>query len=86
MSDARSGVKFLLKMTVCADSIHKSFQAPNEVYKRALRRLRDGHIDAKSFTVIQAVRDDTKENIRVFTAQVAASLRLVLYIDEINCN
>lgn len=78
LSDARSGVKFLLKMTVCADSIHKSFQAPNEVYKRALRRLRDGHIDVNSFTVMQAVRDDTQENICVLTAQVSASLRLVL--------
>ena len=43
MKDKETAVKFLTNMRVDAESIHSMFQAPNEVYHRALRRLRDGH-------------------------------------------
>ena len=63
-------------MKVDEESIHRSFKAPNEVYKRALRRIRDGHIDTESFSVLEATAHDPEVGtILVLSAQVAASLR-----------
>ena len=76
--DTGSVVKFLTDMQVSASSVHAMYAAPNEVYKRALRRLRDGHIDVSSFHVTRAKRHDTSEEIMVLTSHIAASLRFVL--------
>ena len=77
-SDADSVTKFLTKLKTNAEVMHRIMAAPNEVYKRALRRLRDGHLDIESFSTMQAKRHDNGDVIEVFTAQVAASLRYVL--------
>lgn len=76
--DTGSVVKFLTDMQVSASSVHAMYAAPNEVYKRALRRLRDGHIDVSSLHVMRAKRHDTSEEIMVLTSHIAASLRFVL--------
>ena len=49
--DNASVAEFIKSMSVSEESVHKTFAAPNEVYKRALRRLRDGHIDVSSLNV-----------------------------------
>ena len=64
-------------MQVTQESIHTMFKAPNEVYKRAFRRLRDGHIDVESLSLMKALGNDSGEEICVLTVQVAASLRWV---------
>lgn len=74
-SDKEAAVKFLTSMQVDEESIHSRFQAPNEVYHRALRRLRDGHIDTESITIMRATRNDDGDEILVLTVSVAASLR-----------
>ena len=73
--DTETAVKFLTNMRVDAESIHSMFQAPNEVYHRALRRLRDGHIDTESITMMRSTRYDNGDEILVLTVSVAASLR-----------
>lgn len=75
--DTKSVANFLLKVKVAQKSIHTMFKAPNEVYKRAFRRLRDGHIDVESFSLMKARVHDSGQEICVITAQVAASLRWV---------
>ena len=77
--DPESVTTFLLKVKVKQESIHTMFNAPNEneVYKRAFRRLRDGHIDVESLTLMKARCHDSGEEICVLTAQIAASLRWV---------
>ena len=70
-----STVRLLKKMQVTQESIVRDLGCPNEVYKRAIRRLKDGHIDVKSFHSLRAVRNDTKENIDVLCVEVSASLR-----------
>ena len=49
------------------------------VYKRAMRRLRDGHIDTESFSITKAKTHDDSSDILVLTSQVAASLRFTQY-------
>ena len=66
---------FLKLMVVTQESINANLKAPNEVYKRALRRLRDGHIDVNTFSVSEARRHDTREQIWILHVEVAASLR-----------
>ena len=72
-------------MNVDEEVVHREFKAPNEVYKRALRRLRDGHIDTQSFSVMQAIKSNTTDRIYVFTSQVAASLRTVNHTTRVVC-
>ena len=72
-------VGLLQKMKVTQKTIVRDLKAPNEVYKRALRRLKDGHIDVKSFHSLRAVRNDTKEIVDVLCVEVAASLRTKMH-------
>ena len=75
--DALTVTNFLNKLKVSQDSIHAMFSAPNEVYKRAFRRLRDGHIDVESLSFVKARVHTSGQEICVLSAQVAASLRSV---------
>lgn len=84
-SDSDSVTTFLTKMKTHAEEMHRVMAAPNEVYKRALRRLRDGHVDIESFSTMQAKRHDNGDVIEVFTAQVAASLRYMVILLYIRC-
>ena len=83
--DQASVVKLLKTMSVSKESIHESFAAPNEVYKRALRRLCDEHIDISSLSVVSAISNETQEPLQVLTTQVAASLRNKVHVARLSC-
>ena len=68
-------VACLKRMVVTQEFMVTNLKAPNEVYKRALRRLRDGHIDVNTYSVSQGRRHDTKSTIWILSGEVAASLR-----------
>ena len=78
-NDTETVVNFFQKLQSTEQSIHAIFAAPNEVYKRAIRRLRDGHIDTESFSITRAKTHDSLSEILVLTSQVAASLRFKRY-------
>ena len=79
VSSKQGVVSCLKRLIVSQEFITTSLSAPNEVYYRALRRLKDGCIDVNTFSVHKGRRHDTKELIWIVTVEVAASLRNKMY-------